>query len=228
MTTTEQQGWRQEGLPGTELVVLGALVVDSVALTTRGGSPTFDQWAEAADRLRKIHGATKYWIGDLLNMGEGLFSEEASQVIDQSFLGEQEVKSYTAVAKAVLPTTRAHAQSWDHARAVSGLKDKATQEEWLDKSRAEDWSARKLRSEIEASGAEPGKTTMRWWLVVECKTESLRDKVADELKARGHSVKKQEKLSKAPKPKKAKRGPVTAQRKHKGAPKMNRTKRVPR
>jgi hypothetical protein len=225
-TVMENQGWRQA--TGLELVPFpaGALVVDSVALTTRGGSPSFDHWAEAAERLRKVHGATKYWIGDLLNMGEGLFSEQASQVIDQSYLSEAEVKQYTYVAKQVAPTTRAHAQSWDHARVVAGLKPEA-QAEWLDKSRAEDWSARKLASELAGALAEPGKTTMRWWLVVETKTEALRDKLAEELEGRGHGVKRQEKLTKVAKPKRGKKAEVTAQRKHKGAPKRNTVQRPP-
>ncbi len=224
----ENQGWKGDGLGLNELVPFqdGSLVVDSVALATRGGSPTFDQWADAADRLKKIHGASKYWIGDLLAMGETMFSEEASQVIDQSYLSEQEIKAFTYVAKAVLPTTRSHAQSWDHAKVVAPLKPDA-QVEWLDRSRGEDWSARKLASEI-AQATSDGKTVMRWWLVVECGTEAKRDKLADELGPRGYTVKKQEKMAKVPKAKKAKRamkGPVTAQKKHKGAPKRNQRKR---
>ena len=218
------QGWRDGGL-GPELVPFEecGLVVDSVALTTRGGSPTFDQWSDAADRLRKIHGAVKFWIGDLLNMGETLFSEEASQVIDQSFLSEQEVKQYTLVAKQVAPTTRSHAQSWDHAKAVIGLKAEE-QEEWLDKSRAEDWSSRKLSTEI-AKAKSDGKSVMRWWLVVECGTEAKRDKLAERLEGEGFGIKRQEKLAKVPKAKRARKGPVTAQKKHKGAPKRNQRKR---
>lgn len=233
----EQQGWHIEEEQQLVAFESNCLVVDSVALAPRGGSPSYDQWAGGIDRIRKVYGAVKYWLGDLILMGESLFSEEASQVIDQSFLTEQEVKKYTYVAKQVAPTTRAHAQSWDHANAVAHLKPEE-QLEWLDKSRAggstsgadEPWSARKLAAEIAKANAEEGKTIMRWWLVVECGTEAKRDKLAERLEGEGFGIKKQEKLAKVPKAKKArkKKGEVTAQKKRRGAPKMNTVKRPPK
>ncbi len=213
-------------LPGLELVVLGSnFVVDSVALERRGPvSPTLQQCGGALLRITKVLSGARYWRGDILNLTEGLFAEEASQVIDQEHLTEAEAKAEMYVAKNVKPTTRAHAQTWDHAKAVAGLKDE-DQVEWLDKSRADDWSARKLSSEIASSKAEPGKTVMRFWLVVECGTEAKRDKLAEELTREGFTIKKQEKLSKVKKPKKAKKGPITA--KGKGQ-KMNTKRRPPK
>ncbi len=223
---TDNAGWKVEP-HGRELVPLSdvRLVVDSVALGMLGGSPSFEQWSTAAERLKKVHGAVKFWIGDLLAMGESLFAEEASQVIDQSYLSEAEVKQYVYVAKGVTPTVRAHAPSWDHCKAVVGLKTEE-QEEWLDKARAEDWPARKLSSEI-ASAKAGGKTVMRFWLVVECGTEARRDKLAGELTTRGFSIKKQEKLAKVKLAKRKKKEPVTAKKKRSGErPRNQRPKKA--
>lgn len=217
-------GWKIGKAKG-ELVTLSdvRLAVNEHALVTLGGSPTFDQWSEAAERLKRIHGAVKFWIGDLLAMGESLFSEEASQVIDRSYLSEQEVKGYTSVARAVAPSVREHAPSWDHCRAVSRLPAEQ-QTEWLDRARAEGWSARKLGSEVAQAQAD-GKTVMRWWLIVEAGTEHKRDTLADRLEGEGFTVKRQEKMAKVPK--RAKKGLVTAKKKRQGLPKMNTRKRVP-
>jgi hypothetical protein len=151
---------------------------------------------------------------------QGLFTEEASQIIDSDLLDEAEAKAESYVAKHVTATTRAHAPSWEHARAVANLKAEQ-QVEWLDKARGEDWSARKLQTEIAKAGAQ-GKTVMRWWLVVECGTEAKRDALGDKLERDGYGVKRQEAMRKVPKPKKVKKGPVTARAKRAQKPSTKR------
>lgn len=213
----------ERDLPGLELVPLGPpFVVDSLALERRGSvSPTLEQLGSALRRVTKIKDAVRYWRGDLLNLTEGLFAEEASQIIDHDLLDEVEAKQEIYVSKNVAPTTRAHAQSWDHARVVGGLKLEK-QVEWLDKSRAEDWSARKLATELGKAAAN-GKTVMRFWLVVECGTEAKRDALGKKLESEGFIVKRQEKLKKVAKPKREKKGPVTARMKR--APKASTKRR---
>lgn len=221
-------GETEPELPGFEIVPLGAsFVVGSTALERRGpDAPTLYQCGAALRRVTKIIAFDRFWRGDLLNLTEGLFAEEASQVIDHELMDEADVKIERLVSAKVAPTTRSHAQSWDHARAVVNLKSDK-QVEWLDKSRGEGWSARKLATEL-AKAAAGGKTVMRFWLVVECGTEAKRDKLAETLTADGFAVKRQEGMKKVRKPKRAKKGPVTAQKKRRGAPKMNTRKRVPR
>ncbi len=212
-----------------ELVSLGApFVVDSVALTRRtdtGAPPTLQECGQALARIIRISDAVKYWAGDVLNLAGTLFGEDASQLLDPDLLDEKESREWQRVAEKVDPVTRAHAPSWEHAQVVAKLAT-PQQLEWLDKARADDWSARKLASEL-AQFAAQGKTTMRFWLVVECGTEAKRDRLADRLEGEGFSIKKQEALRKVAKPKKERKGPVTAQRKRKGAPAMNTRKRVP-
>jgi hypothetical protein len=199
-------------LPGLELVPLGPpFVVDSVGLAQRGGPPTLKQCGYALSRITRIKDAVRYWRGDLMNLTEGLFAEEASQVIDSDLLDEAEAKAEMFVAKHVAPTTRAHAPSWEHAKVVAALKAEK-QVEWLDKARGEGWSARKLQTALAQAGAQ-GKTVMRFWLVVECGTEAKRDALGEKLEREGYGVKRQEAMRKVPKQKKSKKGPVTARAK---------------
>ncbi len=224
-------GWKVEenALELVPFVSFGThYTVNSVAITQKQGMvPTLDDCGQALRRVVKIKDAVRYWLGDLMNLTEGLFAEEASQVIDQELLTDAEAREYTFVAKAVGPTVRAHAPSYEHAKAVARLTPE-DQVEWLDKARGADepWSARKLQSEIAQALAE-GKAVMRWWLVVECGTEAKRDKLADELGPRGYTVKRQEKLARVKTPKQKKKAAVTAQKRQKGAPKRNRRQRVP-
>lgn len=232
MATTDRQGWSGDATQETlqELVALGPeLVVDSAGLARRQSVEidTVERLVRPMQRVSRVIFVARFWRGDLMNLAETLFGEEASQIVDSEHLTEAEAAAEKLVAAKVKPTTRSHAQSWEHARAVVGLKDEE-QAEWLDRSRAESWSAGKLANEIRASKAGEGKTVMRFWLVVECGTEARRDKLADELGPRGYTVKRQEKLSKVAKPKKARKGPVTAQKKHKGTPKRNTRKRPPK
>ena len=227
MTVHAIEAETEQDLPGMELVPLGPpFVVDSVALERRGQTPpTLQQCDSALRRVTKIKDSVRYWRGDLLNLTEGLFAEQASQIIDQEMLDEAEAKAEMFVAKNVKPTVRAHAPSWEHARAVAHLKEDK-QIEWLDKARGDAWSVRKMSSEVQQAAAK-GKTVMRFWLVVECGTEAKRDKLAEKLEAEGFGVKRQEAMRKVAKPKKAKKD-VTAQKRRKGAPKMNTRKRLPK
>ncbi len=228
---TENQGWHGDGTQETltELVDLGAaLVVDSAGLARRQSV----QIASVTDldrpmrRIAAVLRAIRFWRGDLMNLAETLFGEEAAQIVDSEHLTEAEARAEKLVAAKVKPTTRAHAQSWDHARAVLALNDDQ-QVEWLDKSRAESWTARKLAAEVAQAIAGPGKTSMRFWLVVECGTEARRDKLADELSVKGYTIKKQEKLSKVAKPKRKKKEPVTAKKKRSGErPRNQRPKKA--
>lgn len=220
MTPTTQE------LPGLELVELGpTFVVDSVALAPRSGNGpvTVESCSKALVRITKIKDAVRYWRGDVMNLAETLFKEEGSQLLDADLMDEQEAKDECLVSGKVGPVARSHSPSWDHSKAVVRLPE-PEQFEWLDRARSEDWSARKLASEIAQSKAK-GKTVMKFWLIVECGTEARMEKLAAELVPKGYNVKRQEKLRKVAKEKK---GPVTAQRKHKGAPKMNTRKRTPR
>ncbi len=219
MSTENESGAENNGL-----IRLGPpFVVDSVGLARRGGPPTMEDCRIALGRICKVKDAVRYWRGDLLNLAGTLFAEDSSQLLDPELLDEKESAEEMRVADKVDPVARAHSPSWQHSQAVAKLA-KEDQITWLDKARAEDWSARKLASEM-AAAAGGGKTAMRFWLVVECGTEAKRNKLADRLEAEGHSVKRQEALRKVKKAKRKKKGPITAQKKRRGPTPLNQRKR---
>lgn len=215
-----------------QLVPLGA----PFALTEHGLSapfgprPTIEQCAAAAMKLKRIHGALAYWIGDFAELVETLHGEEASQIIDPEFLDEKTLSDYRFVAKSVGVPIRRMAPSWDHSKAVARLPP-AKQEKWMQQSLDQDWIASKLKAEISADGA-GGSTAMRFLIIVDAKTEAKQKELAKKLESEGFVCTLRSGLKKEAKAKKAKgggrkKGEVTA-RKRRGAPKMYTRRRTPK
>ena len=187
-----------------DLVPLGPpFSVDRVSLIQSGAAPpSLAQCGTAFHRICKINDWIRYGRGDLMNITEGLFAEEASQVIDHELLTEAEAKAEMFVSSRVSRTTRMHSPSWEHSRSVAAL-DQGAQLQWLDRARAEGWTARKLATEISQATSD-GKTFMKWFLIVDTPTEAKRDKLAEQLQADGWTVSKKEAVKKVPKAKKRK------------------------
>lgn len=197
-------------------------------LELAGGTPSVAAFGKAllyvkvhADRLR-------YLRGDLINLAEQHLGEEASQVVDPEYIGDdKEANEDRFVSKGVAPDLRMKAKSWAHARAVAHLKPKE-QEKYLQLSLDEDWIPSKLKQEIQAAGSSD-KTALRFLLIVDVKTESKQKEWAKKLESEGFSVTLRssvKKEAKAKKAKKGKKGEVTA-RKRRGAPKAYTRRRTP-
>jgi hypothetical protein len=195
-------------------------------LELAGGTPKVEAFAKAllyvkvhADRLR-------YLRGDLINLAEQHLGEEASQVIDAEYIGdEKEANEDRFVSKGVAPELRIRAKSWAHAKTVAHLKP-AQQEKYLQQALDEDWIPSKLKQEIQAAGSSD-KTALRFLLVVDVKTESKQKEWAKKLESEGFSVTLRSSVKKEAKAaKKAKKGEVTA-RKRRGAPKAYTRRRTP-
>lgn len=203
---------------GLELIPLGS----PFHITERGlvmnHPPSFEQAQEAAGKLKKVHESILYWIGDIAHMCEGLFHEEASQIIDQAWIDEKTVAACRFVSEKVSPKVRALAPSWEHARAVAALPEKQ-QEKWLQKALDEEWIASKLKSEIQ-SEAVGGESKMRFLLIVDCGTEAKQDALAKSLEKDGFSTTKRAGVKKEAKPKKKLKGEkkkeITARGKKRG------------
>lgn len=48
------------------------------------GNPTFEQWQECGEFIKKSNGAVHFWIGDWLNYGEQKWGEMYTQVLDET------------------------------------------------------------------------------------------------------------------------------------------------
>jgi N6-adenosine-specific RNA methylase IME4 len=48
------------------------------------GTPSFEQWQECGEFIKKSNGAVHFWIGDWLNYGEQKYGEMYTQVLDET------------------------------------------------------------------------------------------------------------------------------------------------
>ena len=70
------------------------------------GKPTYEQWAEALQRLQGVHRSVAWWIGDLLNYGERVYGETYTQAVEVTGLAVQTLMNYKWLAKAIPPEKR--------------------------------------------------------------------------------------------------------------------------
>jgi hypothetical protein len=185
-----------------------ALVVNN------GDALTIEDGQQAARKLKVVHGALAYWMGDLIDIMERTFGEQAAQVIDADFLDEKLVNQYRFVAKAVAPPMRALAPSWEHAKAVAHLKP-AAQEKWLQQAFNDDWIASKLRSEIDKAG-DGAKTGMRFLIIVDAQTEAKQKALAAQLEKDGFACTLRSSVKRERKGKKARKAAAPKVGKRKG------------
>lgn len=220
-----------------ELVVIGRpFALDEHGLALNGsGKPTLEECTTAAAQFKRVHGALKYWVGDLVVTIEKLFGEESAQIIDAGWLPDSFVNEARVLGERVALPERQIAQSQEHALAVAPLKQ-AEQRKFLQLSLDEDWSAAKLKTEVQAELSK-GKSKPVFLLIADCGTEEKQGKMAALLEKEGCRVTKRSGLRKEAKPKRLKagkkekavrkkKGPVTAKRRR--APKMYSRRRVPK
>ncbi len=194
-------------------------------LELAGGTPPVQAFAKALLYIKVHADRLRYLRGDLINLAERHLGEEASQVIDQEYIGdEKEANEDRFVSKGVAADLRMKAKSWAHAKAVAHLKPKE-QEKYLQLSLDEDWIPSKLKNEIQAAGSSD-KTALRFLLVVDVKTEAKQKEWAKKLESEGFSVTTRSSLKKEPKATKKGKKEVTA-RKRRGAPKTYTRRRTP-
>jgi hypothetical protein len=197
-------------------------------LELAGGTPPIQAFAKALLYLKVHADRLRFLRGDLILLVESNHGEEASQIIDDEYVGDlKEANADRFVSKGVAPDLRLKAKSWAHAKEVAHLKPEK-QAKFLQMSLDEDWIPSKLKSEIAAAGSSD-KTGLRFLLVVDAKSEAKQKELAKKLEAEGFAVTLRSSVKKEPKAakeKKGKKGEVTA-RKRRGAPKAYTRRRTP-
>jgi hypothetical protein len=192
-----------------------------------GPKPTLEQCGHELHRLIKIRGGLDYNVGDLINLTEKLYGEDASQVIDAELIDERIASELRFVTTNVDEDIRKMSPGWEYSKAVAKLK-KPAQLKWMQKALDEDWIAPKLKSEIAAEGV-GGSSGMRYLLIVDAKSETKQTELAKKLETDGFAVTKRtgvKRERKAPKAKGAKK-PAAAKgaKKKAGAPRPYARKR---
>lgn len=212
-----------------QLVLFGTpeFMVDSVGLS-KHGSITVGGTQRTLEVLLKIHQAVQLWIGDLINVAERTFGEEASQIIDQQTfenagLSESSVKTYAWVASRVSDSVRRIAQSFGHCQAVAALREDQ-QRKFLEESRANDWSVSKLKVEV-ASRTEEGRSKLRFLLIIDAGTETKQEKLRTELEGQGFKVTTRQSVKREKKEKKPRAKKEVTARARKAAPKASTRRR---
>lgn len=99
-------------LPGFTLSATG-LTVD--------GNPSFEEWAEAFETVRRVSSGVRWWVGDLLVAGEERFGEQYAQVLDAADYEQQTMANLKSVAARVDRSRRREALSFEHHDAVASL-----------------------------------------------------------------------------------------------------------
>lgn len=153
-----------------------------------GPKPTLEQCGQELHRLKLVRGGLDYNMGDLINLTERLFGEDASQVIDPELIDERVASELRFVTSKVSEDVRKMSPGWEYSKAVAHLP-KQQQERWLQQALDQDWIASKLKSEI-ATASAGGSTAMRYLLIVDAKTESKQNELAKKLEGDGFTVTK--------------------------------------
>lgn len=157
------------------------LIVSAEASTDP--AEAFADWEALGHILARIERASQFWVADWVNYGEGMFGEKAAQVIDATGWKLGTIQQYARVAAKIPPERRIPSMSFSHHREVADLADPGKQKWWLERAKVQDWSAHRLRLELNESKAadapEGGKQTL--WLLVEFSDLATRDAVRSRL-----------------------------------------------
>jgi hypothetical protein len=111
------------------------------------GKPTFEQWEDVGNFLKKSNKCVQFWIGDWLNYGENNFGEKYTQALDELDYTYGGLRNMSYVAEKVDLSRRHDNLSFSHHQDVAMLEPKE-QEVLLSMSEDEGMSKSELRSEV--------------------------------------------------------------------------------
>jgi hypothetical protein len=124
------------------------LDIGPIRLTATGleflAVPSFEDWLGVVEWVKRCDMAVQFWAGDLVNHGENLFNESASQGFDR-----ETWRRWGWVCSKVSPDIRRKALSFTHHEAVARLEPRE-QRHWLDRAEREGWSANELKRQLKA------------------------------------------------------------------------------
>lgn len=115
------------------------------------GKPTLDAWKGPLQFALWCQKAGPWWIGDLLNAGEGSFGESFYAMCEGAVSGDQ-LNRYASVSRRVPIRNRRAALSWSAHAAVARLDD-AGQRRLLALAEKDGWSSEELRVEARKASA---------------------------------------------------------------------------
>ena len=112
------------------------------------GDLPYEQWEKVGIKLRAIHGAVQWWIGDWLRYGEHAYGEMYSQALEATGKEYQTLNQAVWVAGAVEISRRRENLSWSHHVEVAGLSP-GDQDRFLNEATEKSWTRAELRSAVQ-------------------------------------------------------------------------------
>lgn len=86
------------------------------------GLPTFDNWQECGEFIKKAEGAVNFWLGDWIRYGEGHYGEMYTQALEESGYSLGTLQNDKYVAGQIESSRRREDLTFDHHQTVAGLE----------------------------------------------------------------------------------------------------------
>lgn len=108
------------------------------------GDPTFEQWEDCGEFIKKAEGAVQFWIGDWIRYGENHYGEMYTQAIYETGLDYQTLRDDKWVSEKIDLSLRKDNLTFNHHKEVASLP-RAEQEEILKKAVDEKLTVKEVR-----------------------------------------------------------------------------------
>lgn len=110
------------------------------------GNPSFEQWNECGEFIKKAEGSVHWWIGDWLNYGESTYGETYTNAISTTDFEYQTVANDKYVSDKIEFSRRRENVSWGVHAEIAPYKPEE-QELLLEKAEKENLTVQKIRKE---------------------------------------------------------------------------------
>ena len=167
----------------------GEMVVGGFKLTSTGlsieGNPTFEEFDQLGQYLRRVHTGYQWWWGDWLNYGEGAYGERFSQALEATDWEESTLRQYAWVAKNVGKENRLDGVAFGHyANGLASLEP-AEQKQWADRILAENLTQGQFVAKLKSES----KKAVALWAVISCTDLADQDALIERMVDEGRTAK---------------------------------------
>ncbi len=112
------------------------------------GEPSFDEWIECGNFIKRAKGAVHFWIGDWLNFGERSWGEKYKEAIEMTGFDYGTLRNDKWVTSQIPSERRKERLSFDHHYTVANL-DEEQQDELLQKAASENLNTKDFRKVVD-------------------------------------------------------------------------------
>jgi len=167
----------------------GEMVIGGFKLTSTGlsieGNPTFEEFDQLGQYLRRVHTGYQWWWGDWLIYGEGQYGERFSQALEATDWEESTLRQYAWVAKNVAKENRLDGVAFGHyVNGLASLKP-ADQKVWAERIVAENLTQGQFVAKLKSEGSK--ETAL--WAVISCTDVADQDALMERMVAEGRTAK---------------------------------------